>query len=104
LVDSAITKLKEQTRTFHNVDSMALEFVTKCNDNISQMNMDENQTLEIDALETAFPAKRQRKKKIIADELVNDEGNHSVPLADFRVNGSHCPVTRITICTTQTVI
>ena len=83
---------------------MALEFVTKCNDNISQMNMDENQTLEIDALETAFPAKRQRKKKIIADELVNDEGNHSVPLADFRVNGSHCPVTRITICTTQTVI
>ena len=104
LVDSATTKLMEQTRTFHKVHSKALEFVTKCNDNISQMNMDENQTLEIDALETAFPVKRERKKKRMADELVNDEGNSSVPLVDFRVNGSHCPVTRITICTTQTVI
>ena len=32
LVDSATTELKEQTRTFHNVHSKALEFVTKCND------------------------------------------------------------------------
>ena len=47
------------------------------------MNMYENQTLEIDALETALPVKRQRKKKIMADELVNDEGNSS---ADFQVN------------------
>ena len=70
LVDSATTKLKEQTRTFHNVHSKALEFVTKCNDKISQMNMDENQTLEIDALETELPVKRQRKKKRMADELV----------------------------------
>jgi len=86
LVDSATTKLKEQTRTFHNVHSKALEFVTECNDKISQMNMDENQTLEIDALETELPVKRQRKKKRMADELVNDEGNSSDPLADFRVN------------------
>jgi hypothetical protein len=86
LVDSATTKLKEQTRTFHTVHSKALEFVTTCNDKISQMNMDENQTLEIDALETALPVKRQRKKKRMADELVNDEGNSSDPLADFRVN------------------
>jgi hypothetical protein len=35
LVDSATTKLKEQTRTFHNVHSKALEVVTKCNDKIS---------------------------------------------------------------------
>ena len=63
LVDSATTKLKEQTRTFHNVHSKALEFVTKCNDKISQMNMDENQTLEIDALETALPFKRQEEEK-----------------------------------------
>jgi hypothetical protein len=27
------------------------------------MNMDENQTLEIDVLETALPVKRQRKNK-----------------------------------------
>jgi hypothetical protein len=36
------------------------------------MNIDENQTLEIDALETALPVKRQRKKKRMVDELVND--------------------------------
>ena len=86
LVDSATTKLKEQTRTFHNVHSKTLEFVTTCNDKISQMNMDENQTLEIDALETALPVKRQKKKKRMAGELVNDEGNSSDPLVDFRVN------------------
>jgi hypothetical protein len=57
----------------------ALEFVTKCNDKISQMNMDENQTLEIDALETTLPVKRQRKKKRMADELVNDERDSSDP-------------------------
>ena len=84
LVDSAITKLKEQT--FHNVHSKALEIVTKCNEKISQMNMDENQTLEIDALETTLPVKRQRKKKRMADELVNDERDSSDPLADCRVN------------------
>ena len=48
--------------------------------------MDENQTLEIDALETALLVKQQRKKKRMADELVNDERNSSDPLADFRVN------------------
>jgi hypothetical protein len=47
------------------------------------MNMDENQKLEIDALETALPVKRQRKKKRMVDELVNDEGNSSDPLADL---------------------
>jgi hypothetical protein len=35
LVDSATTKLKEQTRTFHTVHSKALEFVTTCNDKIN---------------------------------------------------------------------
>ena len=50
------------------------------------MNMDENQTLEIDALETTLPDKRQRKKKRMADELVKDERDSSDPLADFRVN------------------
>jgi hypothetical protein len=48
LVDSATTKLKEQKRTFHNVHNKALKCVTKCNSKISQINMDENQTLEID--------------------------------------------------------
>jgi hypothetical protein len=48
--------------------------------------MYENQTLEIDALETALPVKRQKKKKRMAGELVNVEGNSSDPLADFRVN------------------
>jgi hypothetical protein len=33
-----------------------------------------------------LPVKRQRKKKRMADELVNDEGNSSDPLADFGVN------------------
>jgi hypothetical protein len=61
LVNSATTKLKEQTRTFHTFT--ALKFVTKCNDKISQMKMDENQTLEIDALETALPFKRQEEEK-----------------------------------------
>ena len=53
------------------------------------MNMDENQTFEIDTLETVLLVKRQKKKKKkkrMADELVNDEGNSSDPLADFRVN------------------
>lgn len=50
------------------------------------MNMDENQTLEIDALETALAVKRQRKKKIMAEELIDDEINSSDSLADFRVN------------------
>ena len=86
LVDSATTKLKEQTRTFHNVHSKSLEFVTKCNTKISQMNMNENQTLEIDALVTSLPVIRQRKKKRMAYELVNDERNSSDPLADLRVN------------------
>jgi hypothetical protein len=86
LVDSATTKLKEQTITLHNVHSKSLEFVTICNTKISQMNMNENQTLEIDALVTALPVIRQRKKKRMADELVNDERNSSDPLADFRVN------------------
>jgi hypothetical protein len=71
------------------IHSKALEFVTTCNDKISQMNMDENQTLEIDVLETALPVKRQRKNKRMADELVNDEGNYSDPLADFRVFSTH---------------
>jgi hypothetical protein len=48
--------------------------------------MDENQTLEIDSLETALPIKRQRKKKRMVDELIDDEGNSSDSLADFRVN------------------
>ena len=48
--------------------------------------MYEKQTLEIDALETALPVKRQKKKKRMAGELVNDEGNSSDPLTDFRVN------------------
>jgi hypothetical protein len=47
------------------------------------MNMNENQTLEIDALVTALPVIRQRKKKRMADELVNDERNSSDPLADL---------------------
>ena len=54
---SATTKFKEQTRTFHSVHSKALEFVTTCNDKISKINMDENQTVEIDALETALLVK-----------------------------------------------
>ncbi|GBN04308.1 hypothetical protein AVEN_188264-1 [Araneus ventricosus] len=82
----ATTKLKERARTFHNVHSKALEFVTKCNEQISQVNMVENETLEIDIIETALPVKRQRKKKKMADELANDEGNSSDPLVDFRVN------------------
>ena len=86
LVDSATIKMKEQTRTFDNVHSKALEFVNKCNDQISQMNMDANQTLEIDPLETALPVKRQRNKKRMADELTDDERNSSDSLADFRVN------------------
>uniref|UniRef100_A0A0L8H745 HAT C-terminal dimerisation domain-containing protein n=1 Tax=Octopus bimaculoides TaxID=37653 RepID=A0A0L8H745_OCTBM len=86
LVDSVTTKLKEQTRTFDNVHSKALEFVNKCNDKILQMNMDENQTLEIGALETALPVKRQRKKKRMEDGLVNDEGSSSDSLTNFRVN------------------
>ena len=48
--------------------------------------MYENQTLEIDALETTLPVKTQRKKKRMADELVKDERDSSDPLADFRVN------------------
>ena len=52
--DSATTKFKEQTRTFHSDHSKALEFVTTYNDKISQINKDENQTVEIDALETAL--------------------------------------------------
>ncbi|GBL92030.1 hypothetical protein AVEN_102585-1 [Araneus ventricosus] len=48
--------------------------------------MVENETLEIDIIETALPVKRQRKKKKMADELANDEGNSSDPLVDFRVN------------------
>ena len=44
--------------------------------------MYEKQTLEIDALETALPVKRQKKKRM-AGELVNDEGNSSDPLADL---------------------
>ncbi|GBN70425.1 hypothetical protein AVEN_227428-1 [Araneus ventricosus] len=86
LVDSATTKLKERARTFHNVHSKALEFLTKCNEQISQMNMVENETLEIDIIETALPVKRQRKKKKMADELANDEGNSSDPVIGFRVN------------------
>ncbi|GBO02259.1 hypothetical protein AVEN_42317-1 [Araneus ventricosus] len=35
--------------------------------------MVENETLEIDIIETALPVKRQRKKKKMADELANDE-------------------------------
>jgi hypothetical protein len=86
LVNSAMTKLKEQARTFDNVHSKALEFVNTCNDKISHLNMDENQTLEIDSLETALPVKRQRRKKRMVDELIDDEGNSSDSLADFRVN------------------
>jgi hypothetical protein len=47
------------------------------------MNMDENQTLEIDALETTLPVKRQRKKKRMADELVNDERDYYLIFADL---------------------
>ena len=75
LVDSAITKLKEQTRNVYKGHSKALEFVNKRNEKISQTNMDENQTLEIDALETTSSVKRHRKKKRITDELIDDEGN-----------------------------
>ncbi|GBO22676.1 hypothetical protein AVEN_69333-1 [Araneus ventricosus] len=78
LIDSATTKLKERARTFHNVHSKALEFLTKCNEQISQMNMIENETLEIDIIETALPVKRQRKKKKMADELANDEEDRFV--------------------------
>ena len=85
LVDLARAKLKEQTRTFDNIHSKALAFVNKCNNKISQMNTDENQTLEIDALETALPVKRQRKKKRMADELTDDERNSSDSLADLGV-------------------
>lgn len=63
-------KVEGTDRTFDNVHSKALEFVNKCNDKISQLHMDENQTLEIDSLETALPVKRQRKKKRMADELI----------------------------------
>ena len=60
LVDSATIKLNEQTKKFHNVHSKSLEFVTKCNGKISRMNtnMNLNQTLEIDSLQTTLPAKR----------------------------------------------
>ena len=43
--------------------------------------MDENQKLEIDALETALPVKRRRRRRRMAEELVNDEGNSSDPHA-----------------------
>jgi len=69
--------MKERTRTFDNVHSKALEFLNKCNENISQMNVFYNQTLETDALERALPIKRQKKKNIMADELTDDEGNSS---------------------------
>lgn len=85
VVDSATTKLTKQTRTFHNVHK-ALEFATKCNDKISKMNMDEKQTFKIVVLETELPVKRLRKKKRMADELVNDEENSSDTLTDFRLN------------------
>ena len=62
-VDSATTKLKEQTRTFDSDHSKALEFVNKCNDKISQLNMDENQTLEIDSFETALPVEAEEEEK-----------------------------------------
>ena len=45
----------------------------------------------------------------MADEVIDDEGNPSYFLADFRVNvlktnkGSHSAVTRIALCTTQKV-
>ena len=45
LIDSATTKLREQTRSFDNVHSKTLEFVNNCNDKISPVNMDK--TLEI---------------------------------------------------------
>ena len=59
--------------------------------------------MEIDALETALPVKRLKKKRM-ADELINDEGNSSDSLADFWVNGLHCSVTWIMLCTTHSCI
>jgi hypothetical protein len=47
------------------------------------------------ALETTLPVKRQRKKKRMADELVNDERDSSDPLADFRVNVFNLIIDRI---------
>ena len=63
-----------------------MEFASNCNDQISQMNMDENQTLEIDYLERALPVKRQRKKKRMTDELTDDERNSFDSVADFWVS------------------
>ena len=56
-------KVEGTDKNISYVHSKALKFVTKCNDKISQMKMDENQTLEIDALETALPFKRQEEEK-----------------------------------------
>lgn len=86
LVDSVTTRFKEHTRTFDDVHSKALEIVNKCNDRISQMNMNETQRLEIGASETVLPVKRQEEKKSMRDELIDDERNSSDSLADFRVN------------------
>jgi len=41
-----------------------LELINKCNGKISQMNLDETHTLEIDGLKTTLSVKRQRKKII----------------------------------------
>ncbi|XP_077295474.1 zinc finger MYM-type protein 1-like [Arctopsyche grandis] len=65
LVDTATTKLIEQKRTFHNVHSKAFEFKQRC-----LLKEEKNE---------------KEKKKRMADEVTNDEGNSSDPLADFRI-------------------
>ena len=77
LVDSATTKLKQQTRTFDKGHSNALEFVNKCNEKLSQRNLDETQTLVINGLETTLSVKRQRKKKRMTYKFI--DRNNSNP-------------------------
>ncbi|XP_064100752.1 uncharacterized protein LOC135211369 [Macrobrachium nipponense] len=93
LVDTATTKLNEQTRTFDDIHSKAFEFVIKCNEKISQTNLNEHITFQIDALEDALPVKRNKIK--MADELASDEGSSSDPQVDFRVSVFYLIMDRI---------
>ncbi|XP_064089909.1 uncharacterized protein LOC135203907 [Macrobrachium nipponense] len=49
------------------------------------MNLNEQITFQIDALEDALPVKRKKKIKM-ADELASDKGSSSDPLVGFRIN------------------
>lgn len=95
LIETATTRLKEQSRTFENIHKKTLEFVNTCNDRIFTLNNDENKIFEIDHLETALPQKRRKKKKVMADELIEDEANCFDPLTNFKINVFNLVMDRI---------